>query len=125
LAARACKVGQQDAYARSLLLTAQTTADTYATDHEGHYKGLSKSYIHHVPPDPELGIPGFFNMSASVGEARRRHELAYLWVARAIEHGEGFVLRTRTLGGHVYSMRRTAHGDIKRSARICGRYKNW
>ncbi len=36
----------QDASAKELARTAETTAETYATDHEGEYKGLTAEEIH-------------------------------------------------------------------------------
>ena len=43
-----CHVGGSDAEAREEARTAQTIAETYATDHEGSYRGLSLRALHRV-----------------------------------------------------------------------------
>ena len=45
----------QDASAKELARTAETTAETFATDHEGEYKGMTPAELNKYEPTIELG----------------------------------------------------------------------
>jgi type IV pilus assembly protein PilA len=47
-----------DASAKELARTAQTTAETYATDHNGEYTGLTATELNKVEPSIQIGEGG-------------------------------------------------------------------
>ncbi len=47
-----------DASAKELARTAQTTAETFATDHNGEYVGLTAKELNKVEPSIQLGAGG-------------------------------------------------------------------
>jgi hypothetical protein len=111
----ACPTGIADSSAKELARTAQTTAATYSTDHEGLFSGLSPLVLHRYER----------SITISASDARRHGELAYLSAALPIEHGEGFIVRARTVTGRLYSLLDRRDGQVTRTARICGRYTSW
>jgi hypothetical protein len=104
-----------DASARELARTAQTVAETYATDHEGLYAGLSLAAEHRYEP----------TLPISEASARREHVQAYLYSALAIEHGEGYIVRARAIDGHTYVILRDRYGNVVASSWRCGQRYAW
>ena len=111
----ACRRGPADAGARALARTEQTTAETFATDHDGFYTGLSRLALRRYEPS----IP------ITPSQAQHEDDRAYASAARAIEHGGGYIVRARTLSGHVYSVLKDRFGHIHTTADTCGRIESW
>jgi len=91
-----------DASAKELARTAETTAETYATDHSGEYKwgteGLKELNAY------EKTIP----IVASTSEA-------YLEAATEVESGKGYKVTTVSTTGDKYSIEKTGTGEVKRT----------
>ena len=110
----ACRSTRTDAPGRALARTAQTTVETYATDHEGSYSGLSRRILHEYEP----------TITVSRTEAEREHE-AWLVAVWALQHGEGYALISRAPNGNDFEIVREPSGNIQRFARLCGRITTW
>jgi hypothetical protein len=110
-----CPTSLTDSSAEELARTAQTTAETYSTDQEGLFAGLSPKVLRRYEP----------SITISASYARRHDQVAYVSAARPIEHGQGFIVRARTLGGRLYSLLDNRSGRVTRTAHICGRYTSW
>ena len=89
-----------DASAKELARSAQTTAETYATDHAGSYTGIS---------------PAVLKTYESTLQTSAGNSNSYLSTAEATESGEGFkVTVTSATGGHKFSVLRKKSGEIER-----------
>src|SRR5664279_5123671 len=78
-----------DSSAKELARSAQTTAETYATDHAGSYTGIS---------------PAVLKTYESTLQTAAGNSNSYLSTAEATESGEGFkVTATSATGGHTFS----------------------
>jgi len=90
----------QDATAKELVRTAQTTSETYATDHGGTYEGLSvealKSY--------ESSLP-----TVAAGNP------SYISVAEPIEGNLGYTVTAKVLNGHTFTITHKASGVVERT----------
>ena len=96
-----------DASAKELARTAETTAETYATDHGGSYAGLSLQVLKEYEPTIQTAVGG---------------NNAYVSVAKEIETGSGYeVTATSTIAGHTFTIKRTASGEIKRECLPAGK----
>ncbi len=85
-----------DSSAKELARTAQTTAETYATDHGGSYTGISPAVL----KEYEATI----QTAAGSGNS-------YLSAAEATETGEGFkVTATSTTAGHTFTVKPHQNG---------------
>jgi len=102
-----------DLEARMLARTAETTAETIATDHQGTYTSVSPRTIHAVMPV----IP------ITPEQAHRGHWGAYLFSASGTT--SSYVLTTRSQNGDTYTLSRKSSGSIKRDAHVCGKTRNW
>jgi hypothetical protein len=111
-----CRTTGEDAEAKELARTAQTTAEVYATDHEGFYSGMTPQVVAHYEP-------GY--LPTSIHAAARDHVRAFLFAALAIERGGGYIVRTKAFDGHTYSVMRTGQGYVTRSSWRCGRRYSW
>ena len=89
-----------DASAKELARTGQTTAETYATDHEGNYKGLSAAELKKYEP--------------SIQTAAENNN-AYLSSAKEIESGAGFEVVATSTSGDTFKIERTGEGVVKRT----------
>ncbi len=98
------RLTESDEDAQALIASAQTTASTYFTDHDGLYMGLSLRALREEEP----------NLPINRKQAAHEQEGAYLSRALAIEHGEGYVLKARTLDGDTYALRSTSDGEVVR-----------
>jgi hypothetical protein len=110
-----CLVGGSDAEAREEARTARTIAETYSTDHEGAYSGLSLRALHRVES----------SVTTSRKAAVREHREAYVYAAIAIGHGSGYIVRTRTFDGNIYAITRRVWGVIAQTDWQCGHHYSW
>jgi prepilin-type N-terminal cleavage/methylation domain-containing protein len=94
-----------DAGGKEMARSAQTTAETYATDHEGKYTGLSPEELHKY----EVTIPTS-SATASGG--------AYIETATSTstEANEGFTVTSVAANtGTKFTIQRLANGEVKRT----------
>jgi type IV pilus assembly protein PilA len=89
-----------DASAKELARTGQTTAETYATDHEGNYKGLSAAELKKYEPTIQIAA---------------ENNNAYLSSAKEIESGAGYEVIATSTSGDTFKIERTGEGVIKRT----------
>ena len=104
-----------DPGAKELARTAETTAETYSTDHNGYYSGLTRHALRR--DEPELPL--------TRGQGRTFYGDAYLVSARAISHGQGYIVRTRAADGDRFAIMRDADGEIARTAWVHGQHCAW
>ena len=93
-----------DASAKELVRTAQTVSETYATDHEGTYKGLSAAEIHSYEPTvKECGA----ETAAKLGNA--------CLLPVTVEAGEkGYTVEAESTSGDKFKIVRDSEGNTKR-----------
>ena|ERR1700730_4516372 len=94
-----------DSSAKELARTAQTTAETYATDHNGSYANLSTTVIKEYEP----------TVQTAAGNNN-----AYLSDAKEIESGGGFQVTATSTNGHTFTVKKTAGGEVKRECTPAG-----
>ena len=96
-----------DASAKELARTAQTTAETYATDHSGSYEGLSPTVLNKYEPSIQTSAAG---------------NNAYVSSAEAIESNAGFKVTTKSAGPgeHTFTIKKLANGEVKRECTPTG-----
>ena len=102
-----------DVAARELARTAQTGAETLATEHNGTYKDVSLTTLHKLEP----------SMPISPRQAHRKHEGAYLLSASGTTNS--YVVTTHSQNGDTYTIRRASDGSIALYGHVCGRRRNW
>jgi hypothetical protein len=102
-----------DVAARELALTAETGAETIATDHNGTYNDVSLTTLHKLEP----------SMPISPRQAHREHEGAYLLSASGTKNS--YVVTTQSQDGDTYTLRRASDGSIARYGHVCGKGRNW
>ena len=96
-----------DSSAKELARTAQTTAETYATDHNGSYTGISPAVLKEYEA----------TIQTAAGNAN-----SYLSTAEATETGEGFkVTATSVTAGHTFSVVRKPGGEVERTCTPAGK----
>jgi hypothetical protein len=108
---RPCHVYPGDAAARELVATAQTGAETIATDHNGSYTSVTR-----------VSLRALVLISITAREAKRRHERAYLVTASGTPNS--YVLVARAFDRHTYTLT-NVEGNITRTARLCGHVRFW
>ena len=98
-----------DASAKELARTAETTAETYATDHNGSYEGIEPKVLHEY----EKTIP------TSKEEAGNN---AYLSAAEIDEKegNESYIVTATSTDGHTFSIHRTKEGNVERTCTPTG-----
>jgi len=96
----------QDSAAKELARTAQTTAETYATDHNGSYEGISPSVLNEYEK----------TIQTAAGSGN-----AYLSAAAAIESGEGYEVTAKATDGHTFTVKRLKTGVVERSCTPTGK----
>ena len=89
-----------DASAKELARTAQTTAETYATDHGGNYAGMSVAELQAY----EKTIPACPNASNACLSA----------VTPEGAGSEGYTVTATATDGHTFTIKREASGNTKR-----------
>ncbi len=92
----------QDASAKELARTAETTAETYATDHEGSWAGLSIAEEHSYEPSIQTAEGG--------GNA-------YLVTAKEVESGKGYEVVAKSVSGDEFKIVRNSEGVVKRTCK--------
>jgi type IV pilus assembly protein PilA len=89
-----------DASAQELARTAQTTAETFATDHNGIYTGFSAEEAHKYEP------------SIQTAEGNNN---AYLSEVKVNEEGKGYEVVAKATTGDTFKIKRDAEGVILRT----------
>ena len=94
-----------DSSAKELARTAQTTAETYATDHNGSYAGISPEELKKYEPTIQIAAGGGnAYLSAATGT-----ETTYKVTAQSVT------------ANHSFTIERLANGEIKRSCTPTGK----
>ena len=88
-----------DSSAKELARTAETTAETYATDHGGNYEGLSPTTLQGYEKTIVL-CPNTTN--------------ACLSAATSTTPFEEYVVTATATDGHTFTIKREANGTVKR-----------
>jgi type IV pilus assembly protein PilA len=102
-----------DASAKELARTAQTTAETMATDNNGSYSNVTNPAAMHTY---EKGLP---TTAAEAGSN------AYLSAATEIESGGGYEVTTKAFNsGDEFTIKKTAGGTITRTCKSSTGSKN-
>ncbi len=91
-----------DASAKELARTGQTTAETYATDHEGKYTGISPAELKKYEPSIQIAA---------------ENNNAYLSVAKELESGAGYEVVATSTSGDTFKINRTAEGVVTRTCK--------
>ena len=86
-----------DSSAKELARTAQTTAETYATDHSGKYEGMTAAALKEYEP------------SIQIAEGNNN---AYLSSVTA--EAEAYTVTAKSTNGHTFTISRNAKGEVKR-----------
>jgi type IV pilus assembly protein PilA len=89
-----------DASAQELARTAETTAETYATDHQGSYEGFSTTEAN--------------KYEASIQIAAGNNN-AYLSEVKLIEENKGYEVVATATTGDTFKIKRSAEGVIVRT----------
>jgi type IV pilus assembly protein PilA len=89
-----------DAQAKELARTAQTTAETVATENDGSYAKVSRTELKRI----EATIPIVANSSA-----------AYLSAAKETEAGRGYTLTVTATDGDELTIARDENGNVSRT----------
>jgi type IV pilus assembly protein PilA len=96
-----------DSSAKELARTAQTTSETYSTDHNGSYEGITTAVLKEYEP----------SIQTAAGNNN-----AYLSGAKAIETGSGFeVTATSATAGHTFTIVKKANGTVERTCTPAGK----
>jgi type IV pilus assembly protein PilA len=90
-----------DASAKELARTGQTTAETYATDHEGSYANMTPAILKEYEP--------------SILTAAGSPPNAYISVAKELETGKGYEIIAVSTSGDKFKIERNSEGQIKRT----------
>ena len=92
-----------DAQAKELARTAETTAETYSTDHNGEYKGISiaelQAYEKTLPSCPQT-------------------KEACLKAAEEKSGGAGYLVIAEASDGATYAVEKTSAGEVKRECTV-------
>ena len=89
-----------DASAKELARTAQTTAETYATDHEGLYTGMSVAELNKYEPSIQTAAGG--------GNA-------YLSNVTVLTGNTGYEVTATSTSGDTFKIKRNAEGVVERT----------
>ena len=100
----------QDASAKELARTAETTAETYATDHGGTYENMTIAELHEY--EKTIPIP-------KTGEKCETTEACLIKVEVLGTGHEGYKVTTESPGsGDTFSVEKTTGGEVKRTCVI-------
>ena len=97
-----------DSSAKELARTAETTAETYATDHGGNYAGMSAAGLQNDEKTISIGCPTSANACLKA-------------VTPEGAGSEGYTVTTEATDGHTFSIKRSADGTIERSCSPAGK----
>ncbi len=92
-----------DSSAKELARTAQTTAETYATDHSGKYENMTAAALHEYEPSIQTAAGG---------------NNAYL--SNVTAAAETYTVTATSTTGHTFSVNRNAAGEITRTCTPTG-----
>jgi type IV pilus assembly protein PilA len=92
-----------DASAKELARTSQTTAETYATDHEGEYTGLTSATLKVYEPSIQTAVGN--------GNAYLNGEGATV----VIEAGKGYEVTATSTSGDTFKVKRDKNGVVLRT----------
>jgi type IV pilus assembly protein PilA len=92
-----------DSAGREAARSGAEAAETYATDHSGSYKGLSKAVLQS------------YEKALQVEEGNNN---AYISVAEPIEEGEGFKVVGTAASGDTFTWLKTGNGSVTRSCAV-------
>lgn len=109
---RPCVRKSLNASAKEIARSAQTTAETYSTDHDGSYARLSPAVLHAIEP----------SLAISLRQSRESNS-AYLIHASGTE--EGYRVVVRASNGNTLSIFRMPTGAFTRTAHLCGGWRDW
>jgi type IV pilus assembly protein PilA len=96
----------KDASAKELVRSAQTAAETYATDHGGSYTGLTAAAINAIEPT----IPTSANATSPQ---------AYLSSVSGVSDS-GYTVTTTSVSNNTYSVTRNADGTVTHACTSSG-----
>jgi type IV pilus assembly protein PilA len=92
----------QDASAKELARTAQTSAETYATDHEGEYTNMTTKILKEYEPSIQTAAGG--------GNAYMNGEGATV----VTESGKGYEVTATSTSGDKFTVKRNKEGVVER-----------
>jgi type IV pilus assembly protein PilA len=95
-----------DSSAKELARTAETTAETYATDHGGSYENLTTKVLKEYEPTIQTAVGG--------GNA-------YLSAANVEAGNQGYEVTATATDGHTFTVHKTAAGEVKRECTPAGK----
>ena len=98
-----------DSSAKELARTAETTAETFATDHGGTYTGLTTVVLKEYEPTIQNAAGG--------GNAYMNGEGATV----VIETGGGYEVTATSTSGHTFTVKKTAAGTVERICTPAGK----
>ncbi len=93
-----------DSSAKELARTAQTTAETYATDHGGEYTGMNVAELHSYEP------------SIQTASGNNNAYLSSVTVPAANE----YTVTATATDGHTFTVKKEASGETKRTCTPTG-----
>jgi type IV pilus assembly protein PilA len=98
----------KDASAKELARSAQTAAETYATDHSGSYQGMDATALHTIEPT----IPTAANAT---------NPAAYLsGVTVTGTNFDGYTVTTTSVNGNTFTITRNNDGTVQHSCTVSG-----
>jgi type IV pilus assembly protein PilA len=92
-----------DAAAKELARTAETTTETYATDHSGNYEGMSPTKLHEYETTIQIAT-GNSNPWLSGTEGK--------------EAGAGYVVTATSTNGDAFTITRSSGGTVSRTCEV-------
>jgi type IV pilus assembly protein PilA len=92
-----------DAAAKEVVRTGETTAETYATDHGGEYKGMSLQILHEYEPQ----------LQTNAGNSN-----AWLSVAESQESGAGYKVTATSTNGDTFTITKAGNGAVTRTCAL-------
>ena len=98
------KTKANDAQAKEMARTAQTAAETYSTDHNGSYTGLSAAQLKTIEPTLNDTSGSTFSAAASPGT-----------VGAPNSAGTSYTVTATSSDGNTYSITRHDDGTLTRS----------
>ena len=97
------KSKSNDAAAKELVRTAETTSETYATDHGGNYLGISPSVLRE------------YESTITTSEGNNN---PWLSTAESKESGQGFVVTATSVNGDTFTITRASTGTVARTCEV-------
>jgi type IV pilus assembly protein PilA len=92
-----------DASAKELARTAQTTSETYATDHGGNYENMTTKALHEY--EPSIQTAAGSNNAYMNGEG----------ATEVIEGNAGYKVTATSTSGAAYTIKRNKEGIVERT----------